>query len=49
MDKTTTDHRMKGTRKHMETESKYFDGDSSLSQSEENECIYVNTRHRCCQ
>jgi hypothetical protein len=37
--KNRRDHRRTGTRKHMETNSKYFDGHGRLSQSEESECM----------
>ena len=37
--KNSRDLQWKGTHKHMETYSKYFDGHRHLSQSEESKCM----------
>ena len=45
--KNSRDHHRTGTRKHMETLSKYFDGHGRLSQSEESKCLWTHSRaHR---
>ena len=39
-----SDHCRTGTQKHMETVSKYFDGHSRLSQSEESKCLWTHDK-----